>query len=125
MNNTAGKRGIILGIIGLILSTVPTVICVLSYFPLWQERGSECVLSGIALLLILLSLVPLIRIIKGKLRTPSAYMIWLMIFMLFASLSRIADQMTVISFVGFLSNLIGSVFFKLSKRYRGGAYEED
>lgn len=118
------KRRLIFGIIGLLISTVPTAICVLSYFPLWQERGEDCVLSGVALILLLLSLIPLIRIIKGKLKTPASYMVWLIIFVLFFSLSKIADEMTVISFVGFTTNLLGSVFFKLSKK-KGGSNEED
>jgi len=119
------KRRLLFGFLGILVSTVPTVACVLSYFPLWQERGSECVLSGIALLLLLLALIPLIRIIKGRLKTPSAYMIWLIIFVLFFSLSKISEQMTVISFVGFSTNLLGSVFFKLSRKYGVRKNEED
>ena len=42
---------------------------------------------------------------------------WLIAFILFLSLSRIADEMTVISFVGLISNLIGSLIFKLARRY--------
>ena len=118
------KRKLLFGFLGILISTVPTVLCVLSYFPLWQERGSECVLSGIALLLLLIALIPLIRIINGKLKTPSAYMIWLIIFILFFSLSKISEQMTVISFVGFTTNLLGSVFFKLSRKYGGRRNEE-
>ena len=113
------KRRLLFALLGILVSCLPVTACVLSYFPLWQERGSECVLSGIALLLLLLALIPLIRIISGRLKTPSAYMIWLAVFVLFFSLSRISEQMIVISFVGFVTNLIGSVFFKLAKRYEG------
>ena len=33
------------------------------------------------------------------------------------ALSRIADQMTVISLVGFIGNLIGAIIFRIAKRY--------
>ena len=111
------NRSLLFGFLGILISTLPTVICVLSYFPLWCERGSDYVLSGVALLLLLISLIPLIRIINGKLKSPAAYMVWLIIFILFFSLSKISEQMTVISFVGFVTNLIGSVLFKLAKKY--------
>ncbi len=41
---------------------------------------------------------------------------WFLCFALFFSLSKIADEMTVISFVGFVSNLIGAGVFKLAGR---------
>ena len=50
------------------------------------------------------------------LQSFSSYVMWLLLFLLFLGLSRIADQMTVISFVGFISNLIGSFFFAAAKR---------
>ena len=110
------KKRLLLSAIGLLVSTVPTLVCVLTYFPVWRERGSDYVISGLALLFSLLAILPLIRIIKQKLKSPSAYLVWLIIFLLFFSLSRIAEEVTVISFVGFVTNLIGSVFFKLAAR---------
>ena len=110
------KKRLLLSAVGLLVSTVPTLVCVLTYFPVWRERGSDYVISGLALLFSLLAILPLIRIIKQKLKSPSAYFVWLIIFLLFFSLSRIAEEVTVISFVGFVTNLIGSVFFKLAAR---------
>ena len=43
---------------------------------------------------------------------------WLVSFLIFFCLSRIADEMTVISFVGFVGNLIGALFFHLGRRER-------
>jgi hypothetical protein len=39
---------------------------------------------------------------------------WLLIFALFALVRSIADEMTVISFVGFISNSFGAALFKLA-----------
>jgi hypothetical protein len=59
--------------------------------------------------------VPIFRAIKRALASPSAPLLWLVIFLLFLSLSRIADDITVIAFVGFVSNLCGALFFRLAK----------
>ena len=103
-------------LIGIIFCIVPVALTVIWYFPLWQLRGGGAVLSGAALVLILVSLVPLFRVIKRMLKSPSAYAMWLVSFVVFFCLSKIADEMTVISFVGFVGNLIGALFFHLGRR---------
>lgn len=103
-------------VLGLLFSTVPPIAATLSYFPLWHTRGAGAVISGGVLLLLLMSLLPLIRILRDKLRSPAAYLIWLAAFLFFACLSAIADELTVICFTGFLGNLIGAIFFALAKK---------
>ena len=71
------------------------------------------------LLLILLALIPLFNVIKSALRTPSAKALWFIMFVIFFFLSKIAYEMTVISFIGFITNLIGSIFFKAAERVAG------
>lgn len=108
------KKGV-LKLIGLILATIPTAAAVIMYFPLWQERGSEFCLSGIACVLLLLAAIPAIRYAREKGKSPSAYVMWLILFIIFYSLSKIAHEMTVISLVGFVSNLAASFFFRAAK----------
>ena len=103
---------------GLTLSTVPVAICILLYFPVWRERGIVATLSGFTLLLLALATVPLINLIKRALKSPSAPIMWLGVFIVFLTLSSIADEMTVVAFVGFVSNLIGAVFFRLAEGKR-------
>ena len=114
MNDTAIKRGV-LRVIGLILSVIPPAITALSYFPLWRDKGAVSVVSGFAVLLLILAAVPMLNYIKERFKTPSAHVMWLILFVIFLSLSKIADEMTVISLVGFISNLIASFFFRLGK----------
>jgi nicotinamide riboside transporter PnuC len=45
-------------------------------------------------------------------------MMWFIIFITFMLLSRIADEVTVISFIGFVGNLIGAACFKLARARR-------
>ena len=111
--------------LGLVISTVPVGASILLYFPVWAERGSGEVLSGFSLLLLLMAAVPALKLGKRLLTSPSAPIMWLAAFVIFFMLSKIADDMTVICFVGFLSNLVGAFFFKLSDRYKDKRTVED
>ena len=107
----------ILSLIAILVSTVPAVTAVLLYFPIWRAKGGEYALCGLTLLLLLLSAVPFFKLFKRIFSSPSAPMMWFLIFVFFLLLSKIADEITVISFVGFISNLIGSSFIKLARGY--------
>lgn len=101
--------------LGIFFSVIPVAVSIFSYFPLWIAREDASVLSGISLLLTLLALLPLARYLRSILRTASAPLMWLAVFIAFMLLSRIANEVTVISFVGFIGNLIGALFFKLAR----------
>ena len=108
------KRGVIYAL-GLLISVAPPIIATLSYFPLWTQKDSGAVLSGAVLLLILISAIPLIKYLRSHLRSPSAVGIWLLVFLAFFALSKIADEMTVISFIGLLSNCVGALILWLGR----------
>ena len=118
MASSRNKSALALRALGIAVSAIPPALAVLSYFPLWRTESPEKLLSGGTLLLLIICAVPLFRVIRKVLRTPAAYIVWLIIFALFYLLSSIADEMTVISFTGFVSNLISAVLFKLSGRCR-------
>ena len=113
----SNKKFLFFKALGLAFSTLPPLFAVISYFPIWKDRGAEVMLSGLCLFMILISIIPLIRAVKSALKSPSAPFIWLLIFLVFFSLSKIADDITVISFIGFISNLIGAFFFYLARRF--------
>ena len=106
----------VLNVTALVLSILPAAICTCCYFPLWINKGPATIISGISLILILISAIPLFKLLKKHFASVSAYMVWLILFVLFFMLSRIADEMTVISFVGFISNVLGAVLFHIAKR---------
>ena len=111
-------RGIALRAVGLFLCVIPVTVAILLYFPLWRARGGEVLLSGLTLLLLTLAALPLYKTIGILLRSPATYTVWLIAFILFLLLSKIADEMVVISFVGFIGNSAGAVFFKLAEEKR-------
>ena len=51
----------------------------------------------------------------------STHVMWLVLFILFFALSKIADQMIVISFIGFISNFISSFIFRAARGDRNEA----
>lgn len=108
-------RALAFNALGLFFSVIPVGVSIFSYFPLWLAREDASVLSGLGLVLGALALVPFYRYVRDALRCASAPMLWLVLFLTFFLLSRIADEMTVISFVGFVGNAIGSLFFKAAR----------
>lgn len=114
-----------LHIIGFMLCIFPPAICTLAYFPIWKAVGYESCIAGGAALLLAICAIPLYKLLRKWLSSYSSYLIWLILFLLFFALSKIADQMTVISLVGFIGNLLGAVCFHIAKRVGGGRrYEE-
>lgn len=120
---TNPTKHLLFNALGITVSIIPVTVSIFSYFPLWLARGDASVLSGISLLLICLAIVPLFKYLKQFLHSPSAPIMWFITFIIFLMLSKIADEMTVISFVGFTTNLIGMLFFKIARKY--GKEEKD
>jgi chromate transport protein ChrA len=115
MKLSPGTKRLIFTLIGLVISVLPVVIATVSYFPLWCARGGQTILSAFALILIIIAAVPLFRLLRTAFKSPASYTVWLVLFIIFFALSKIADEMVVISLIGFVSNLIGAIFFRLGK----------
>ena len=113
--NNAIKRSV-LRVIALTVCILPPAIATISYFPVWVVREDTSVLSGMALLVLTIVLIPLMKYIKEKMESPSAPVIWMISFLLFFLLSKMATEMTIISLIGFISNLIGTLIFKLADK---------
>lgn len=110
------RAALLLKIIGVCLCILPPFIATLSYFPLWQIRGVGAELSGVAVLLLIPILIPLLKLLREKIKSPSAPLVWIILFIVFSALSSICEQMKVISFFGALGNLAGAVLFNLAKK---------
>ena len=120
-SNKQTVKSIFLRVIGLVLCVIPVTVSILCYFPAWRAEGGEVLLSGATLLLLCMAAVPLYKLISAKLRSPAAYTLWLIAFILFFLLSNIAQEMVVISFTGFIGNLLGAIAFKLAGGKNEGA----
>lgn len=109
-------RNAALHVLALAFCTLPVACATLAYFPLWQERGEGATVAGGALILLLLAALPVWRAVKACLHSYAVPTVWFISFALFFALSEIAEEMTVISFVGFIGNLIGALLFRAARR---------
>lgn len=113
--NNLTKR-ILIKALGVAVCVVPVCAAILSYFPFWIRKSDATAISGFALCLILLAMIPFYKQIKSVLTSPASYVLWFITFIVFFFLSRIAEEMTVIAFFGFISNLAGALIFKLGEK---------
>ncbi len=106
-----------LTLIGYALCTLPAAISVLEFFPLWLESGEKR-LSAFAVLLLLLSAVPAIRAIRRHLKSPSALLIWLLLFLFVCAFRAIIDELFVISLIALAGSVPGTACLLLAKRMK-------
>ena len=105
--------------LGYLFCLLPPVLAILERFPILARKGSGPMLSGLALLLLLVAVIPLKRgittLVQKFLRSPSAFTVWGVIWVLFEVFGRIAGTIADIALIATLSSLIGAVFFRLAK----------
>ena len=109
-----------LTLLGYLTSVGLPLAATLSCFPLWRARGTEAVISGVAVLLCALCALPLWRGIRALLRSPSVWGLWLFLLLAFTLIGSIVREMCMICFFGLIGNLIASVLFRLARKRGGG-----
>ena len=109
---TTRVKAIIYNILGMAFCVIPATVATLEHFPVWAAEGGEAMVSGITLILLVLCALPFKRQISEYLKSPSAWMLWLCIFIFASLFSRIADDVAAISLVAFPTNIIGAMLFK-------------
>lgn len=97
--------------LGFAFSVLPPLIATVDQFPLMTRAGKYSILAIIA---IALCCVPFIKQIKQFFRSPSAWMMWLVIFILCVILRALVDEFYTISMLGLIGSLIGAVCFKIA-----------
>ena len=112
---------LLLRALGVALCVIPVTVSILCYFPVWRAEGGEVLLSGATMLLLAIASLPLYKFLAHRLRSPAAYTVWLIAFLIFLSLSKIADEMVIISFTGFIGNALGAIVYRLAD---GGRKDE-
>lgn len=109
-------KGNIVKWIAIILCVAAPLAATLSQFPVWIATSDKATISGIVFVLLFLSLLPFIRVIKEKLKSPAAWLIWTILAVLTILLANIIFQMRFVCIVGAISNGIGALLFRLAKR---------
>ena len=83
MSGKVSVYGLILRLAGLLLCTLPVTACILSYFPIWVGKDTGKVLSGFAVFLIAVAMIPFYKAIKRMLAGASVHTLWLIAFIIF------------------------------------------
>ncbi len=104
-----------LSLLGYAFGTVPPALCVLEYFPLWIQSGEKR-LSCFALVLLALCFVPALRLIRRHLKTPSALVFWLLLFLFVCVFRAVMDELFVISLVALSSSVPGTACLFIARR---------
>lgn len=115
---TARHKYLLFGTLALFICFVPPIATTLYYFPLWYQKGYDATVSGISVILLLICAIPLMRHIKEIFANPSAKVIWFVGMVLFWALESIINEMIIVCAVGFISNCIGSIMYKVRDRYK-------
>lgn len=108
-NTTKGKilKGAALGID----VTVPLSVT-LTQFPVWVNRDAQSTVSGLFLMLAVISCIPFYRKLKEYFKSPSAPVVWTILFVAFAVLENIAAEIKLVCFFGAIANYFGSLLYK-------------
>lgn len=96
------------------------LVATLTQFPIWVEKSSEATVSGLFLMFAILSAIPLAKQIKEFIKSPSVWVLWIVLFAFFVVLRNIIDEMVIVSFVGMLSNIVGAGIYKVGNIIESG-----
>lgn len=105
-------KGNIIKWVSIILCVAAPLAATLSQFPVWIATSDRATISGIVFVLLFLSCLPFIRVIKEKLKSPAAWLVWTILAVLTILLANIIFQMRFVCIVGAVSNGIGALLFK-------------
>ncbi len=107
------KRRLICKVIGILLCTVPAVVMTLAYFPLWLGE-EKTALSILSVLVLALCAIPFRRVLAQALRSPSAWQMWLVLWLALTILESISAGLRAVSAVAFPCSLAGAWFFRIA-----------
>ena len=91
------------------------LIATLTQFPVWVNKSSEATVSGLFLLLALVSVIPFFKQIKEYIKSPSVWVPWTVIFGMMIVLRSILDEMIIVCFVGMVANILGAGIYNVGK----------
>lgn len=110
-------KGKVLKVSALALDVGAPLAATISQFPIWVDRSAGATVSGLFVLFAFLSAIPFLRQIKAYFKSPSAWVMWCIIFVALIALRAIIDEILVICAIGALANIIGAGLYKLGDKY--------
>ena len=84
-----------------------------------MQRSSEATVSGLFLFFALISIIPFLKQLKEYFKSPSAYVVWIILFSIFIVLRNIIDEMVIVCFIGMVANILGAVIYNIGRHIEG------
>ena len=84
----------------------------LTQFPVWVEDSAEATVSGLFLVVALLSAVPIFRLMRDRLKSPFMPLIWIAITVALLALRAIINDLILIGAIASVSNTAGWALYK-------------
>lgn len=109
---TNKTKGIIIRWIAIMIDIIPPVIATLTQFKVWVTKSDKAVVSGLAIIMLALSCIPFMRQIKEFLKSPSNWVMWIAVFVMFIILDGIVSEMKAVALVGMIANIVGAAIYK-------------
>lgn len=110
-------KGKIFKISAIVLDVGAPLAATVSQFPVWVDRSAGATVSGLFVLFAFLSAIPFFKQIKAYFKSPSAWLMWCIIFVALIALRAIIDEILVICAIGALANIVGAGLYKLGDKY--------
>ncbi len=111
---TVGK---IFKISALVIDVGAPLAATMVQFPIWVERSATATVSGMFVFFAFLSAIPFLKQIKEYFKSPSAWVMWTIIFVALVALRAIVDEILIICAVGMVANMIGAVVHKIGTHF--------
>ena len=111
---SVGFRRAALYTVGMAAAIGFPLFAVFEHFPGWL-RDDGYTVSGVALILLILSLFPICRLLSRLLRSPAVWELWLCIWLFCLAMGGIIRDVEAVSFMGFIGGLAAALCFRLAR----------
>lgn len=109
---TNKKKGKLIKATAVGVDVVPVAIAILCMFPIWVHRDSNSTISGLFCFMMVLACVPFYRQLRQLFKSPAAWLMWTIAFVILIVLKNIIDEMIPVCLVGLICNTIGEFIYK-------------
>ncbi len=81
-------------------------------FPVWVHESAEATMSGMFLVIVLLSSIPIFRLMRDRLKSPFMPLLWIAFTVVLLALRAIIDDLILIGGIASISNTAGWALYK-------------
>lgn len=115
-------KGTIIYYTGLVISILAPLVAAATQFPVWTENVDSGQVGGMFVFVALLCMIPLFNHLKIALKSPSSCLLWTIIFVCTWALSKIIQQLIIVSLVGTVANYVGALLCGIGNYLRRGRF---